>query len=281
MYTPTISPDRYLSIHHPTSTIGTIGGLDWTERHTRYGQTTAWKSGTGGSAINSSGYGHLLPESREGNGYTGYMFSTPSKDRYRERYEHSTASSPQKQLVVSQTLEKSPSPLETAHRQKYIGTNLSKLTFTASRNASPTRARERSPSEILRSVSLPPTFDHLKNEGFEIDAIVKEQKINQELSKVTQRLFEIAKSVKETIRMYNHEPLETIKATVPILQAKITCDQERVRDSKRRLSEYFNIDIGVIAGSTYHTPVPSSDKTHASQDSQSKQITPFEISPAS
>lgn len=92
--------------------------------------------------------------------------------------------------------------------------------------------------------SLPPTFDNLKKEGFDIQEIDKEQKINTELLRVGKGLLEMIRAVQTGVEAAKAANSETIKKVLPALDTKLAGGHERLEDTKRRLRDSHKIDLG-------------------------------------
>lgn len=91
--------------------------------------------------------------------------------------------------------------------------------------------------------SLPPTFDHLKKEGFDIQEIDKEQKINTELLRVGKGLLEMIRAVQTGVEAAKAANSETIKKVLPALDTKLAGGHERLEDTKRRLRDSHKVDL--------------------------------------
>ena len=94
--------------------------------------------------------------------------------------------------------------------------------------------------DVLQQTA-PVTFDNLEKEGFQMDNISKEQKINAEMVKLGRSLLDIARHLKDQI--YAVKNTSDFNAVMPALNSRIECDQARINDYKRRLSNSFNVTI--------------------------------------
>ncbi len=74
-----------------------------------------------------------------------------------------------------------------------------------------------------------------------MDNISKEQKINTELTKLGKSLLDIARHLKDSVTSL--KTTSDFQAIVPVLNSRIECDQARITDYKRRLSNSFNVAI--------------------------------------
>ena len=92
--------------------------------------------------------------------------------------------------------------------------------------------------------ALPPTFDHLKKEGFDIQHIDNEQKINSELLRVGRGLLDMIKAVHVGIEAAKTaNTVEAIKHVIPSLDSRLNCTKERLDDTKRRLRDSHKVDL--------------------------------------
>ena len=74
-----------------------------------------------------------------------------------------------------------------------------------------------------------------------MDNIIKEQKINIELVKLGRSLLDIVRHLKDQISAVKNT--NDLEAILPALNSRIECDQARISDYKRRLSNSFNVTI--------------------------------------